>query len=122
MITWQIKTKIGQMKKKIEIGRKISAKLKGKKKPDGFGERLSKATKGKPKLWARGDGNPSKRADVKEKISKAWENRETGKWFYHPLTMGNYMLRNPSMTTMNFLAKGSLGESLQPGNGTVMVR
>ena len=23
------------------------------------------------------------------------------------------MLRNPSMTTMNFLAKGSLGESLQ---------
>ena len=62
-------------------GPKLSKALKGKKKPDGFGEKISKAQSGRVNHWQVGDGNPSKRQDVREKISKSWENRRPIIWF-----------------------------------------
>ncbi len=64
-----------------EIGRKISNKTKGKKKPNDHGKNVSLALKGKSKPWQQGDNNVSKRPEVKEKISKAWHNRELGVWY-----------------------------------------
>ena len=68
-------------KEMIEIGKKISAATKGKKKPDGHGANVSKASKGKSKPWQQGEKNVSKRIDVKEKISKSWATREMGVWY-----------------------------------------
>lgn len=69
------------------IGEKISKKTKGKRKPDGFGEKISTANIGKPRPSMIGDLNPSKREDVRYKISKSWENRENIVWFYHKETL-----------------------------------
>lgn len=62
-------------------GRKISAKTKGKKKPDGFGDALSKKMTGVKRPNQTGDNNVSRRPDVREKISKSWDYRENIRWF-----------------------------------------
>jgi hypothetical protein len=66
---------------RAERSRRQSEATRGKKKPDGFGAKVSKASRGKSKPWQAGDKNVSKREDVKEKISKSWENRELGVWY-----------------------------------------
>ncbi len=60
---------------------KCAAKTKGKSKPNGHGEKVSKATKGVKKPWLKGENNPSKRPEVREKISKSHENRPPTRWY-----------------------------------------
>lgn len=50
---------------------KCAAKTKGKPKPEGHGEKVSKALTGIKRPYNEGDNNPSRRPEVKEKISKA---------------------------------------------------
>lgn len=86
---------------KKEKAQKHSEKTKGKKKPVGFGDKISKANTGKEKIWARGDANPAKRDDVREKISKSWENREPILWFYNPVTLEKMWVYKKDLHTVN---------------------
>jgi hypothetical protein len=64
---------------RLAAGKKISAKTKGKPKPEGHGANVSAATKGKPKPWNTGENNPSKSVSARTKISE----KKTGCRFFN---------------------------------------
>ena len=86
---------------KKQKAQRTSDSNKGKKKPDGFGDKISKANTGKERIWARGECNPSKRADVREKISKSWENREHIVWFYRIDTLEKMWIYKKDLHTVD---------------------
>jgi len=61
----------GLTKETDERVKKISNKLKGRERSKDHCNNISKAKKGKPNLKIKGDLNPTKRVDVKEKMSNA---------------------------------------------------
>lgn len=66
---------------KDAAAKKLSESTKGKKKPAGFGAKISKARTGISRPELVGENNPSKKQEIRDKISKAWEGRESGKYF-----------------------------------------
>lgn len=119
-----------------EVAKKVSEKLKGKLRLDLRCKRslewrtnISKAHKGINKPWLLGEKNPSKRQEVRKKISKAMmgENNPMSNMQYREKAIRNSMLSNHIKPNKKELQLSSILQELQPnewqfvGDGKVII-